>query len=396
MQLLRYVVFSIMLFSTVTVKPTVDNANSSRENEILQNVYLSFFPDPNLTTYANNFLSRLEQELAHNGINLTSFTNNQMTLDEAAQIDLSLHLHELGGNIIANSWPQKQNMSAISPIIINTFRALSWKVRFEQNDEATTQVILDLITALSMYSINQCDKANQYFSHAEKALPTLSSDTVNIRASIEFYRGTCALIAGDFDTAAHHYELSQNSNPKLTLFTDASVVNLAWVYIKLGRNAEAFQLMETEIARFNPKYSFGFAATALSQRSKLYELAFQYDDAVADLDLAIEYCLNSTSVTPSYCARYYTLRGQTYLLLYEWDNVLADYNTAIELDPSYADAYFYRGVLFYSILQTGQTMYTEALADFNRYLELAPDGDHAAEATRYLTDIQIQQNALNN
>jgi hypothetical protein len=41
-------------------------------------------------------------------------------------------------------------------------------------------------------------------------------------------------------------------------------------------------------------------------------------------------------------------------------------------------------------------MYTDALADFQHYLELAPNGEHAAEATRYVTDIQTQINALNN
>jgi tetratricopeptide (TPR) repeat protein len=179
------------------------------------------------------------------------------------------------------------------------------------------------------------------------------------------------------------------------LFTDASAVNLAWVDIKLGRSDEAFNLMDAEVARFNPENSL-FAITALVQRSQLRALAFQYDKAISDLDLALQYCLDSIHVTDSYCARYYTLRGQTYLLLYEWDKVAADYNQAIELDPTYADAYFYRGVLYYSILQTGQAMYTDALADFQRYLELAPNGEHADEATRYVTDIQTQINALNN
>ena len=40
--------------------------------------------------------------------------------------------------------------------------------------------------------------------------------------------------------------------------------------------------------------------------------------------------------------------------------------------------------------------YTAALADFQRYLELAPDGEHAAEATQSAADIQTQINALNN
>src|SRR6185369_12412372 len=91
----------------------------------------------------------------------------------------------------------------------------------------------------------------------------------------------------------------------------------------------------------------------------------------------------------------YTLRGQMYLYLYQWDNVLADYNQAIELDPTYPDAYFLRGVLYYSILQTGAEHYPDALADFQRYLELAPNGEHAAEAQKYTDQIQAQQDTLN-
>jgi tetratricopeptide (TPR) repeat protein len=84
-----------------------------------------------------------------------------------------------------------------------------------------------------------------------------------------------------------------------------------------------------------------------------------------------------------------------YLALYEWDSALTDYNTAIELDPAYADAYYERGVLYYSILQTGVELRTDALADFWHYLDLAPDGDKAADAARYVEQIETELEALN-
>jgi tetratricopeptide (TPR) repeat protein len=77
------------------------------------------------------------------------------------------------------------------------------------------------------------------------------------------------------------------------------------------------------------------------------------------------------------------------MLLYEWDRALADYNRALELDPDYADAYYYRGVLHYTLLEREQ-----AIADFGRYLELAPDGLHAENAAQYITDLQTQLEAL--
>jgi tetratricopeptide (TPR) repeat protein len=116
-------------------------------------------------------------------------------------------------------------------------------------------------------------------------------------------------------------------------------------------------------------------------------LASRYDDAIADLTVAIALEPENPEL--------YTLRGQMYLYLYEWDSVLADYNAALALAPEYADTYYYRGILYYSILQTGQELRPEALADFQHYLELAPAGIHAAEAARYAATIQAELDALN-
>jgi regulator of sirC expression with transglutaminase-like and TPR domain len=82
------------------------------------------------------------------------------------------------------------------------------------------------------------------------------------------------------------------------------------------------------------------------------------------------------------------------LLLYEWDRALADYNRALEIDPDYADAYYYRGVLYASVPE-GIEARQSALDDFARYLELAPKSDHAEDATRYIEEIQAQLDALN-
>ncbi len=125
----------------------------------------------------------------------------------------------------------------------------------------------------------------------------------------------------------------------------------------------------------------------LSKRAQLYALAARYDDAIADLNAAIKLDPDNPEL--------YTLRGQMYLYLYEWDSVLDDYNHAIELDPTYADAYYFRGILYDSILQTGQELRPESLADFQHYLELAPNGDHAVDAARYVEQIQSELDALN-
>ena len=124
---------------------------------------------------------------------------------------------------------------------------------------------------------------------------------------------------------------------------------------------------------------------ASHQAFPLYALAFRYDDAIADMDAAIALDPNNPAL--------YVERGQRIILLYEWDRALADYNHALELDPNYADAYYYRGILYASVPE-GIDARRSALADFQRYLDLAPDGQHAADAARYLADIQAQFDAL--
>ncbi|MEP7293099.1 MAG: hypothetical protein ABI835_15055, partial [Chloroflexota bacterium] len=123
----------------------------------------------------------------------------------------------------------------------------------------------------------------------------------------------------------------------------------------------------------------------LVKRSQLYTLAFLYDEAIADMDAAI--ALDSDN------ALLYVERGQRILLLYEWDRALADFNHALELDSTYADAYYFRGILYASVPEGIDARHL-ALEDFERYLELAPDGQHAADAAENIADLQAQLDAL--
>ena len=129
------------------------------------------------------------------------------------------------------------------------------------------------------------------------------------------------------------------------------------------------------------------ALRELSVRTENFARDFEYDEAVASLNLAI-------GLAPR-IPELYVLRGQMYLNLYEWDKSLEDYNTAIDLAPVYAEAYFQRGVLYYSILQTGQSLREEALADFRHYLDLAPGGEYALQAADYAGKIEAELAALN-
>lgn len=131
----------------------------------------------------------------------------------------------------------------------------------------------------------------------------------------------------------------------------------------------------------------GSEVSRLIDLAQEHALTSRYDDAITDLTAALEIAPQNPEL--------HIMRGQMYLALYEWDAALADYNAALELAPDYADAYYYRGVLYASILQTGLDTRDNALADFHRYLELAPAGDHAAAAVQYVTDLENAQDALN-
>jgi len=79
-------------------------------------------------------------------------------------------------------------------------------------------------------------------------------------------------------------------------------------------------------------------------------------------------------------ARFYNLRGanhrhlgNSYADLDEYDLAVRDFSKAIALDPSYAEAYYNRGVLYWR--EFGN--YYRAIRDLTRVIELAP---HWAEA----------------
>jgi tetratricopeptide (TPR) repeat protein len=84
----------------------------------------------------------------------------------------------------------------------------------------------------------------------------------------------------------------------------------------------------------------------------------------------------------------YVTRGMSYVLIYEWDNALADYTRAIALDPSGAEAYYLRGVLYMSAPDGSAETRQKALADFERYLALQPNGASHATARRAIAQLQ--------
>jgi len=133
----------------------------------------------------------------------------------------------------------------------------------------------------------------------------------------------------------------------------------------------------------NPTLPYMMASIA-SEYAQLLASNFQYEAAITLLDTAIQLDANN--------AEFYIVRGQMIMLIYEWDRAIADYNTAIAIDPDYAVAYFHRGVAYYSIAERIDRQ--AALADFEQYLALDPDGELATQAQSYATSLQFEIEAL--
>ncbi|WP_223265175.1 tetratricopeptide repeat protein [Nostoc sp. 'Peltigera membranacea cyanobiont' 210A] len=110
---------------------------------------------------------------------------------------------------------------------------------------------------------------------------------------------------------------------------------------------------------------------ALGWRGQTYRLMKRYEEALQDLNRAIE-------LDPKYDWAIAS-RGYTYCLMKRYAEALRDFDRAIELDPKFAWAIANRGYT-YRLMER----YTEALQDFDRAIELNPKLDWAI-ASRGLT-----------
>lgn len=303
-----------------------------------------------------------------------------------AQIYFTLDIH---GTPLVALWD-------LSPTQLRSSPVLSAHLTEELDVYAThPQARLDdanLITAVLLYSIGRCDLAMPYFEQAAKG--TIRNNTFLSGAGqfnppifdfINFYKANCAILEGDYETARYLYETYVLREPFFESVNAAG--NLGWTYIQLGKPQKAFVLL-TKMIDLSQSGQFPESrrtALLFAKRSQLYALAFRYTEAIADMDAAI-------ALRP-YDPALYVERGQRIILTYDWDRALADYNHALELDPAYADAYYYRGILYASVPE-GSDARRLALDDFRHYLELAPSGAHAADAAPYAAKLQAQLDAL--
>lgn len=300
-------------------------------------------------------------------------------------------IFENNGRLFIKVRVTRYPFSQISPILTQNYGGqISIEVTPENRSEAIRQAS-QYVAIMSLYSLGLCAEAapisSQMMAESEKAS---SVSLIVDNTDILFFEANCAIEAQDFDKAIPLLEQSKqhSGDSEVSLSWLKVRYYLAWVYIQVGRDEDALNLIKNavEAASFIPGSGDDYN-DALLNSAQLYALMSRYDDAIVNLTI---YSDRFGNRIPGI----FVLRGQMYLNIYEWGKSLADYNTAIELNPNYAEAYFQRGVLYYSILQTGNSLREEALADFRHYLELASDGPHAEEARRYITGIGAAMVAL--
>jgi hypothetical protein len=251
-----------------------------------------------------------------------------------------------------------------------------------------------MITSHIAYVAGYCDEAkvaaNQaaYLDHQFTLFVTPRYD-----AGMEaFFKSNCLILEGDYEGALEWSYVTWASTSR-DLIIPVNM-NMGWIYVQLGEVDQALKFVQGSenliVANDRPELLSEFFA----KRSGLYTLINDFDTALADINTALDLYYDSVdspfNVDPAILAPLFVQRGQIHLFLYEWDKVLEDYNTALQIDPAYADPYYYRGVLYYSVRFEREN----AIPDFERYLELAPDGELAEKAQQYLTDIQAELEAL--
>jgi len=339
----------------------------------------------------SEFIFPVEAELNANGYKLIKQDDYSLPTDLHVVAEI-----EARGRVLYFLMPANNNHLSPSSLLYRhvnnfTYLYLNNTFYFGLGDHGFNidREIIDLALGLLFYDSDKCDLATPFFESVAEQIDSQSDSPRSIDLSIQFYKGNCAILDNNIEQAIIEYESGINLNDfqwgEVGLTT-----NLAWAYIQIGNEERAFELfdqLEKEIYSYD--YPLSKALIIYFQsRARLYALTFDYTSAIADIDFAINEA-KSYGLDIKSMSRLFKQRGDIIMLIYEWNRALEDYNTAIELAPDYAEAYYRRGILLYTMVER-----ENAITDFETYLELDQDGQFAESANEYIESIQIELSAL--
>ncbi len=238
-------------------------------------------------------------------------------------------------------------------------------------DDASLEIIVDLVAAMSLYIVRDCESALPLLLDADET----AIQALFIQGNTRFYAGNCANFLEDYEAAVSYYldvvDYAYEDQPDIDErnFTAFTATNLAWTYLQIGDTTAALDILNQY-----QDLTFRFAATPYIQlaiaRSDLYLVLQEPELAINEFDLLITQLQNNPDlfITEQENARIYAERGWRYVQLDNPDAALEDYTTAISIDASYPKTYYYRGILYRDIGEIEL-----AISDFEQFLSLAAD-----------------------
>lgn len=341
-------------------------ANDNLQVEISYMIY----PDADVDLNAlNAMFTDVETGLSRFNIDLEF-----VSVEYAASTSARIHILPYGEANHIQLWMGFQNPSIekLSPILFSSYLLI---IELDLSQETIAEELIALI----LYQSDMIEESETTF------LSYLPASDEELREEY-FYLANIKILQGDYEAALKYLDQTDiRSSWQSVQFA----VHQAWILFQQGNKDEAFRLlnMEYDIST-TLDLEPSVRVILISHRAQLYALAFDYDSAIADMNAAIELA-EENGLDNTTLAELYTIRGEIIFLIYEWDRVLDNFNHALEIDSNYAPAYFQRGVLYYTM-----ALREDALADFEHYLELAPEGQYAEEAEDYIESIPIEIDSL--
>lgn len=207
--------------------------------------------------------------------------------------------------------------------------------------------------------------------------------TEALRSWSTLISANCALLEGDYAEDSNPYA---DIEPTSEYEQYALHVNRAWWKITHGQDASEELIWLLDKARASRSHNTTLATPEVYYRlADLHLLAFDYATAINVLTEYDNFVPNSYQTL--------TRRARAYLLLYEWDAALADYNLALDFADTkavLADIRFQRGILYYTMAER-----ENALADFQFAAEYHRYPDKRTAAAEYVTRIERELVVLN-
>jgi tetratricopeptide (TPR) repeat protein len=166
--------------------------------------------------------------------------------------------------------------------------------------------------------------------------------------------GRLALQHGDYDEAIRLYSRAIESGDLSQDDLASAHESRGYAYDHKGQYDEAIADYDVAI-RLKPD-----DAWAYSNRGNAYNKKGEHDRAIADFDTAIRLKPDDAGL--------YTNRGNAFSVKGQQDRAITDYDAAIRLKPDFASAYLGRGNAYN---QKGE--YDQAISDYDSAIRLEPD-----------------------